>query len=174
MRLVAVLLVLLAGCIAPETEPTRELLGYCPQWVPGPGQFAGSVEVDAEARDASVEISPELRNGGRPLDVYRLRLDRLEVEGGVLEVRAHVLNSTAPGRNFFDYRQVAFRSVPFLVLAKAEDVGAEFDVVLSPVSHGETVESKALRLDWTFVGASGKASAEYTVRFLYRVCGAPV
>lgn len=173
------LAVLAAGCVGPEPlGPEPNLLGYCPQWVQGPGQHTGNVVVDADNLAASVRITPEaLRHDGLPLDLYRLRIDALNVTGGQLHLHAYTEGNQTGGRNWYDYRSAGqpFQSVPFLVFrGTGNETGREFDVVLSPLRHADPQDPLPIQLTWRLQsGDSGPAHASvaFTVTYHYRVCG---
>lgn len=181
VALLALAAVLAAGCIAPQQgAPTSPaLLGYCPQWLPGPGQADATHTLDAAAPNATQRVAGEAERDGRPLDVYRVRVQRLDVEGGHVELRARVEGNGTPGRNIYDFRQPAgAKAVPYLVLAGAANDTREYDVLLNPVAQGATLQpAAAVLLDWQFVPdqpGQGHATVGYQVTFLYRVCGAVV
>src|ERR1041385_6855055 len=78
----------LAGCAAPTNKTASSpLLGLCPQWVQGLG--GTSVEAHLVGDDNEThELGPaDATFQGRPLDLYRLHVDRLAVQGR-LELRA--------------------------------------------------------------------------------------
>lgn len=163
------LLVLLAGCAQPEDEDEDALLGVCPQWAQGPGEQAGGVTLSAGNASASRELGPaEATHLGRPLDLYRVRVTGLDVDGR-LELRAEAADGTR--LNVRDYRIKATQGtqmVPVVELdASAE--GKEFDLFLSPALHEGPAAPAPARLNLTLDGAS--AQLQYAVTFHYKVCG---
>ncbi|MCA1819803.1 MAG: hypothetical protein ABR562_03885 [Thermoplasmatota archaeon] len=172
------LAVLAAGCIMPDQATTTSpLIGYCPQWVAGPETVPGGAALDATSPTRSIAVdAPAATLGRHPLDMYRIRVERLDLVGGDLEVHAAVGNTTH-GLNFYDYRSAGqpFQSVPVLVFRPGgNETHHDFDVLLHPLSEDANADVGPLRLDVAFAPgpAPGHATLEYTVSFLYRVCGA--
>lgn len=162
---------LAAGCTAPTESDPNPLLGLCPEWVQGPGEDPRTLEVGPDAREQSVDLAPPgnaTEHRGRPLDLYRIRIDKLEVAGGKLQLRAF-----AEGRqlNWRDYRAALPQSVPVLTLENATLAEHEFDVHLSAIGQRDPAVPGPLTLQARFEG-EGTARIEYTVTFHYRVCGA--
>jgi hypothetical protein len=166
-RLAAALLpaLLLAGCAAPDEEQPDPLFGLCPQWAQGPGGYTAGVNPAAN-RSEERELGPaNATHLGKPLDLYRIRLDRLEVDGR-LEMRA----LAADGRQLAirDYRQQAPQLVPVVAFLDGSAVGKEFDVFLAPVLHGADPAPAPVTLRWNSTGA---ATVDLSVTFHYKVCG---
>jgi len=183
--LVTLAVVALAGCVVPDPNaPEQEaLLGYCPQWMPGPGQSAATATLNATAPQASHPFeAPQQAVGRHALDIYRIRIDRIDVEGGRVQMHALVgdegTGGNATGRSIYDFRQVPFKQVPNLVLfGAANETKQDFDVMVNDISQSAPTEAHPLRLDWTFLPTQeglGRATVEYHVTFHYRVCGAAV
>lgn len=175
----------LAGCIVPDPNAQEQeaILGYCPQWIPGPGQEAATANLNASSPQASHPFeAPEAAVGRHALDIYRIRIDRIEVEGGRLQMHALVgdegTGGNATGRSIYDFRQVPFKQVPSLMLfGHANETKQDFDVMVNDISQSAPTQAHPLRLDWTFLPAEegvGRALVEYHVTFHYRVCGAAV
>lgn len=170
IALAAVLVALLAGCAAPETTK-NPLFGYCPDWVQGPGNSSGTLHTDAASRNATADILPPGNLSafqGKPLDLYRMRVDTLSLAAGTLQLRA-----TSEGRrlNWRDLRGATPQSVPVLTFPDASAAGHEFEVILSSVSDQDAPQPGPLHVEASYEG-SGRADLGYTVTFLYRVCGA--
>lgn len=165
-RLAALLLVpLLAGCAAPEEEEPDPLFGLCPQWAQGPGGYTSGIHATA-SRSEERELGPaNATHLGKPLDLYRIRLDRLDVDGR-LEMRA----VAGDGRQLAirDYRQEAPQLVPVVVFTDGAAEGKEFDVFLAPVVHGGEAAPAPVTLRWS---STGDATADFSVTFHYKVCG---
>ncbi|MHB1260986.1 MAG: hypothetical protein ACYC2H_04640 [Thermoplasmatota archaeon] len=171
----AALAALLSGCTVPTDEPAADpLFGLCPQWAEGPGRQVldlalpgGSGNATNATATRDVELGPANATlGGRPLDLYRVRLDRLAVDGR-LELRAFA----ADGRQLAvrDYRQVSPQLVPVVVFTDGSAAGDEFEVFLSPVGHDDAGSPAPVTLRWT---ADGNATVAATVTYHYKVCGA--
>jgi hypothetical protein len=160
---------LLSGCTTPTDEPAKDpLFGLCPQWVQGPGstaltlQLAGNESADREVGPANSTID------GRPLDLFRIRLDKLTVDG-VLELRAFGADGHQLGIR--DYRQTGGQQlVPVVVFRDGAAAGHEFDVFLSPVAHGSVGSPAPVTLRW--MPSDGSAMVEASVTYHYKVCGA--
>lgn len=172
---------LAAGCVAPEdTASKANLLGYCPQWLQGPGQAGDSVDLSAALAEGTKIQAADAVWQGHPLDVYRVRLDTLDVAGGALELRAFRDDNHTSSINWYDYRSAGqpFRSVPFLSFrAGSNATGHEFDAVLAGLKQSDITSSGPVQFVWRFVadtgGGEGHGRAEYSVSYLYRVCGTP-
>src|SRR5688572_18257901 len=97
MRILAAasLLLLLSGCAVPEEEDEEDpLFGVCPQWLHGPGEHAAGFHLPSPGAGGNnstvheVELGPAAaEHQGHPLDLYRVTLTKLEVDGR-LELRA--------------------------------------------------------------------------------------
>lgn len=174
----AALVALLSGCTVPTDEEAADpLFGLCPQWTQGPGRQVldldlvggfGNATNSTSTRD--VELGPANATlGGRPLDLYRVRLDSLSVADGRLELRAFA----ADGRQLAvrDYRQSSPQLVPVVVFTDGSAAGHEFEVFLSPVGHDDAGSPAPATLRWT---ADGNATVAATVTYHYKVCGAEV
>lgn len=173
--LVALLLAApLSGCFGQEEEERPDpLVGWCPQWVQGPlsqpvaGNVTGGTQTTHLGPQADGAFSPS--HDGRPLDLYRLRLN-VTVSGGGLRLAAYnaddgtsaILRDT----RFEPGQQVQ----PFARFQEdASDVVLE--ALLNPVDRQTDLVSAPLRLEWT---AEDNATATWSgdVTFHYRVCGA--
>lgn len=163
----AALVPLLSGCAVPTDEEADPLFGLCPQWSQGPGsqpvglRLAGNESVERELGPANTT------HQGRPLDLYRVRLDKLVVEGRT-ELRAVAADGTR--LNIRDYRQTSGQLVPVVVFTDGSATGKEFDVFLSAVGHGDQASPAPVTLLWNQVG--GNATIEASVTYHYKVCGA--
>lgn len=158
---------LLAGCATPTDKPAADpLLGLCPQWVQGGGSESLGVHAADNATETRSLNATAATYQGRPLDLYRLRVDQLTV-GGRLELRAFA----ADGKQLAirDYRQAAPQLVPVVVFTDGSAVGHEFDVMLSPVSQNGTASPAPVELRFTAGGGAGEATL--TVTYHYKVCG---
>jgi hypothetical protein len=166
-RLAALLLLvpLLAGCAAPDDKKADPLFGLCPQWAQGPGGFSSGLHLDNET--AQSELGPANETYlGKPLDLYRVKLDRLSVDGR-LELRA----MAAGGKQQLairDYRQATPQLVPVVVFTDGSAAGREFDVFLSPVLHDAPAAPAPATLAWNATGAS---DVEVSATYHYKVCG---
>ena len=166
----AALAVLLAGCTAPTDEPEDDpLFGLCPQWSQGPGSQALSVRLTGNGSEESRLGEANATAAGKPLDMYRVRLDALAVDGRT-ELRAAAADGTR--LNIRDYRQTSGQLVPVVVFTDGSAVGHEFDVFLSSVAHGSPAAPAPVTLLWT--QASGETTVDATITYHYKVCGAEV
>lgn len=159
---------LLAGCTVPEEGPEQDpLFGLCPQWAQGPGRQALDLDVSG---NASTELGPANETHvGHDLDLYRITVDDLEVDGR-LELRARAADGRQLGIR--DYRIAGSEQiVPVVAFEDGSAAGHEFDVFLSPVSHAGEASPAPVTLHWT---TTGNATVEGLVTFHYKVCGAPV
>lgn len=166
--LAALVFLMLAGCTqpgdAPETDP---LFGLCPQWSQGPGGQTTALRLDGEAPIQRRELGPaEATWDGDAFDMYRVRLDHLNLSGRV-ELRAYDANDRQLGLR--DFRGDTPRIEPMIVVA-ANDQGQEFEIYLSSVKHGSMPAPAPASLGWTLEGDS--AEVAYSVTFHYKVCGA--
>ncbi len=167
----AALVALLSGCTVPTDEPTEDpLFGLCPQWTEGPGRHAMDLDLSGGSGNATrdVQLGPANATfGGRPLDLYRVRLDVIAVADGRLELRAFA----ADGRQLAvrDYRQVSPQLVPVVVFTDGSAAGHEFEVFLSPVGHDDAASPAPVTLRWT---TDGNATVAASVSYHYKVCGA--
>lgn len=166
---VAAVAVVLSGCTVPDEDPEADpLFGLCPQWAQGPGSQPLQLQLAGNGSDSS-ELGPaDPMNGGKPLDLYRLHIDELTVEGRT-ELRALAADGTR--LNIRDYRLSASQQlVPVVAFTDGSAAGQDFDVFLSSVAHGSTPAPAPVTLQWTQVGGNTTASA--TVTYHYKVCGA--
>ena len=185
MRLPAALLLsvvavaALSGCAMPGEDAAEDedpLFGLCPQWTQGPGEQAESFVLPGPAGNASgaprheVAVSPNAtEHQGQPLDMVRVTLDRLEVDGR-LSLRA--FDGEGDQLPVRDYRQEAPQLVPVVVMTGADADGAgglEFDVFLSAISHDAPQAPGPVTLRWSLDGAA--ADVAFTATFHYKVCG---
>ncbi len=182
LGLLAAALVLFAGCAAPVDEEDDPLVGLCPAWLQGPGEAAAGAHL-GPARNVSVEIAPppgpdssdpQVAAGyivdGRSLDLVRVRIAGLAATDGLVELRAHSGDRQLVIR---DYREETAQLKPSVVLGPP-DAGQEFDVLLSPITHGSAPQPGSVRLEWSFSGVSldsATADVTATATFHYRVCG---
>lgn len=165
-RLAALLLLvpLLAGCAAPEEKKPDPLFGLCPQWAQGPGGASSGLHLDNGS--AQSELGPANDTYlGKPLDLYRVRLDRLSVDGR-LELRA----VAADGKQLAirDYRQATPQLVPVVAFTDGSAAGHEFDVFLSPVLQDAPAAPAPVTLRWN---ATGPSDVEFSATYHYKVCG---
>src|SRR5688572_3740944 len=168
VAVLAVAATLLAGCTVPDDETEQDpLFGLCPQWTQGPGEtrldldLSGNESQDAEIGPANATID------GRPLDLYRIRVDNLSV-GSRLEMRAFAADGRQLGIR--DYRIAGTEQiVPVVAFTDASAAGKEFDVFLSPVTHGSAPSPAPVTLRWT--PTSGTSSVDALVTYHYKVCG---
>ena len=174
MRTVAVLLLstlaatALAGCAQPGDDKEADpLFGLCPQWAQGGGEQKSSIVLSSANRTVTRELGPAAAEYlDRPLDLYRVRVDRLELEGD-LDLRATSANGTR--LSIRDYRIEDAQMVPVVSLDPSA-VGHEFDVFLSPVLHDGPLETAPASLVLSLDGSS--AFLEISVTYHYKVCGA--
>lgn len=172
--LVLLLATPLAGCFGEEEEKQEDpLVGWCPQWAAGPqtatvqGNLTNGVQEAYVAPQVDGAFAPE--HEGRPLDLYRLRLN-VTVDGGELRLAAYngdsgtsaILRDTrfAPGQQVQPFARFG---------ENATDVVLE--ALLNPVDLQEDLASAPLRLEWS-VDNGTAAAWQGTVTFHYRVCGA--
>jgi hypothetical protein len=161
----------LSGCTVPEQDPEADpLFGLCPQWAQGPGSHALQLQLAGNGSDSS-ELGPANDTfDGKPLDLYRLHIDQLAVEGRT-ELRALAADGTR--LNIRDYRLSASQQlVPVVAFTDGSAAGQDFDVFLSSVAHGSTPSPGPVTLQWTQV--AGNTTAAATVTYHYKVCGAEV
>jgi len=172
LALAAVASFALAGCVTSDQPAQDNLIGDCPDWQQGPGQFDGHADLAGDHPVNATVAPANMTLGRRSLDLYRIRITRIAVDGGRAELHAWAANGSR-AFNIYDYRPNPFHSVPFLSLHGGANDTGEYDVLLSPPAQGEAPQPTALQLDWTFVpsGAGGSATIDYTVTFHYRVCG---
>lgn len=163
---VALLALTLAGCAAPDAG--NPLLGFCPQWAQGPEVKHGSYDGNGGAQ---VLEATNLTYLGRPLDMFRLRIDALSVKNGTLELRAFAFDNDTRGtqRNWRDFRPVTPQSVPVLVL-DGSAVGHEFEATLTSIAQQERARPGPLQLAWN-PSSGASVHVEYTVTEHYKVCG---
>lgn len=173
--LLALLALLMPGCTEEPEDRDDPLFGLCPQWIQGPGHEAVTVDVDASNGPAEQVVRPVEDGGlrdehrGRPLDMYRVVLESVEVTDGALELRAYA-NQSDERKAIRDYRVDGAQLQP-VVRITSEDAGREFDVALTSVSQDTVPAPAPLRLSWTFVGG-GQGHVVGNVTYHYRVCGA--
>lgn len=179
-----VLALLLSGCTANDDTDANPLFGWCPQWVQGPGSHPVNLyisDVNAENETDSRILHPPgisfSGNGtpdvfqGRPLDLYRITLDRINATGNV-ELRAFDQDGIQLGIRDYRHQDDAVQVVPLAIVA-ADDAGAHFDVALTSVSHDDRANPGSLRVRWTMADG-GAAVIAYTATYHYKVCGAQV
>ena len=164
----AALAALLSGCVVPtDDSPADPLFGLCPQWEKGPGAYTLGLQLQGnESQERELGPAETLLNG-KPLDLYRVHLDRLEVEGRT-ELRATAADGSR--LNLRDYRQTPSQLVPLVVFTDGSAAGHDFDIYLSSVAHGSTGSPAPIRLLWTQVG--GETTVDVTATYHYKVCGA--
>jgi hypothetical protein len=179
---------LLSGCAVPTDEPEADpLFGLCPQWAQGPGEEeldvalsadGGTGNSSASGSGASVNgsasqdvalASANATHDGRPLDLYRILVDGLDVDGR-LELRAFAADGRQLGIR--DYRLTGTQIVPVVAFTDGSGAGHEFDVFLSPVAHDGQPSPAPVTLRWT--ATQGSATVEGSVTFHYKVCGAEI
>jgi hypothetical protein len=155
---------LLAGCAAPEEDKPDPLFGLCPQWTQGPGAYAGGFHAANES--VGRELGPANETYlGKPLDLFRVRLDKVAVDGR-LELRAEATDGKQLAIR--DYRQEAPQLVPVVVLTDGSAAGHEFDVLLSPILHGAAAAPAPVTLRFN---VTGDAAVEFSATYHYKVCG---
>lgn len=176
---------LVAGCAQPGKDAEGDpLFGLCPQWAQGHGGLTSSARLEGTATNANATNATEETNANpaasatsvlepadalflnRPLDLYRVRIEGLDLNG-TLALRA----AAADGMRLAirDYRSMDIPLVPVVHL-DARDVGKEFDVYLSPVLDESPAATAPARLEWTLEGTS--AFVNFSVTYHYKVCGA--
>jgi len=161
---------LLSGCAAPTNGTAAQpLLGLCPQWQQGGGSASIGVNAPANGTDEHQLGPADPTFSGKPLDLYRVRVDTLSVPQR-LEMRAFA----ADGKQLAirDYRQATPQLVPVVVFTDGSAAGHEFDVFLSPVTQNGTAAPAPATLRFTSGGAASEAGL--TVTYHYKVCGADV
>jgi hypothetical protein len=170
----------LAGCLAEEPAPeTKSSLGLCPSWLAsgeGPQREAFVLTADNGSVERVVDVVPaNLSVAGRPVDRYRIGLETMAVEGGIVELRAARTGNATRPLDLYDYRSRPITKLPFLAfLGGANETGREYDVfLLGPEDVGRG-EGAPIALEWRLV-PSGTAPAQATIAFnvthAYRVCG---
>lgn len=189
LLLSAMAALVLAGCAVPgeEAEEDDPLFGLCPQWTRGPGGQAGSFVLPAAAAGngsaagnasdggagpagtVSHEVvldAVQAELDGQPLDVVRVALERLDVDGR-LSLRA--FDAEGDQLAVRDYRQPAPQLVPVVVMEGGRDGDLEFDVLLSSLTHDAPQAPGPVTLRWTLDGAA--ADVAFAVTYHYKVCG---
>jgi hypothetical protein len=166
---VAALAAFLSGCTVPEEDPEADpLFGLCPQWAQGPGSQPLGLQLAGNGSQASPLGPANATHDGKPLDLYRLHVDEMSVQGRT-ELRALAADGTR--LNIRDYRLAPSQQlVPVVAFTDGSAAGQDFDVFLSSVAHGSTPAPAPVTLQWTQVG--GNTSAAATVSYHYKVCGA--
>lgn len=162
---------ILPGCTVPDEDPEADpLFGLCPQWVQGTGSQPLQLQLAGNASESS-ELGPaDATHEGKPLDLFRLHVDQLTVEGRT-ELRALAADGTR--LNIRDYRLAPSQQlVPVVAFTDGSAAGQDFDVFLSSVAHGSTPAPAPVTLQWTQVG--GNTTAAATVTYHYKVCGAEI
>jgi len=166
------LVLLLAGCALPgdedEADEPDPLFGLCPQWTQGQDEQSGQVQLGNGTGTQDVELGPAAaERGGRPLDLYRVTLTDLTVDGR-LELRAH----DADGDRLLvrDFRQEQPQLVPVVVFTDGSAEGQDFEVYLSPITSDDEAEPTPASLTWSLNGTA--AAVSFDVTFHYKVCGA--
>jgi hypothetical protein len=176
MRLAAVLALgallagstLLAGCTLPGTPTAKQspLFGLCPQWEQGTSKETLGLHLNGTS-NATRELGPaDASLHGHPLDLYRIQVKRLVVDGR-LEVRAHAADGKQLGIR--DYRAAAPQITPVLVFTDGSASDHEFDVFLSPVAENGTAAPAPVSLQFRFTGTD--ALVDVDVTYHYKVCG---
>lgn len=169
VAVLAVAATALAGCTTPGEEEVDPLFGLCPQWAQGGGKHTFGLSLAGNGSERR-ELGPANETfTGKPLDLYRVHLDKLVVDGRT-ELRA----SSADGKALpiRDYRQPSTQLIPFVVFTNSSAAGYDFDVFLSSVAHGSTPAEAPVTLEWRQV--RGEAQVDASVTFHYKVCGAEV
>lgn len=173
MRLLALLILglLLAGCVTPDATNPNPLFGLCPQWEAGPDQHAGSVLLNATARQANQVLAPAaLSQHGRPFDMVRIRVDQADVAGTNLQLRA--FNETGAPLIWRDLRQQEPQVVPVIIFGPGSDAAThEFEAYLTSVSQDQPARPGPVEMRWNLEG-NGTATLSYVATFHYKVCGA--
>lgn len=171
-----VLLLLLAGCAAPDEDEEDPLFGICPQWLHGPGGQTtgfrlaanGTGNATDNATVQETELGPAAEeHQGHPLDLYRITLTKLEVDGR-LQLRAF----DGDGKQLLvrDYRKETPQQVPVVVFTDGDAVDHEFEVFLGDVTGDDAGSPSPVTLRWTLDGAAAEVGFDAT--FHYKVCGA--
>lgn len=153
---------------------TSRLLKYCPQWEQGPEPHPDAVDLNATHLGENRTESPALTHDGLPLNMYRVHIDRLEVQGGTLELRAYK-DAGLTQLNWFDHRSTGSNPSFLDFRGGANETDYDFDTLLTTVQESDTGAGQSIRLDWRFLPdrpGEGQARVEYTVTYHYRVCGA--
>jgi hypothetical protein len=170
--IVLVLAASVAGCAEPPEEEGEALFGLCPQWVQGPGEQRGTLDV-APTNATPVRLAPQgLQDDGtgdgaqftnRSLDVVRVVFSNVT---GRIEVRAYDTEGRQLG-----IRALAAdgRQIEAVHAIDADDEGDEFDVHLTPITHDEAPRPGPVRLE---LRSDTAASAGFVATFHYKVCGA--
>lgn len=164
----AALAALLSGCAVPEEEPEQDpLFGLCPQWQQGPGSFPLALAVSGNRSEDSEVAEANGTFDGRPLDLLRVHVNNLTVAGR-LDLRAFSADGLQLGIR--DYRIAGTEQiVPVVAFTDGSAAGREFDVFLSPVTHGSPAYPMPLTLRWS--PAEGESTVDAVVTYHYKVCG---
>lgn len=175
---VLLLTLLLAGCAGFPGESTSSssssLFSYCPQWTTGPGMAAQHIALlGHENLTVRLDAPSGLAYEGHPLDLVTMKVTNLTTGGGAIVVRVFADAGGAAGT------QLAIRSlrgdapayVPLLPFSTAADAQREFEVLLSPVTHGSPPAAGPLWLQLSNEGGQ-PGLLDLGARFGYRVCGA--
>ncbi|MFA5944942.1 MAG: hypothetical protein WC876_10810 [Candidatus Thermoplasmatota archaeon] len=166
----AALAAFLSGCVVPTDDSAVDpLFGLCPQWAQGPGAHTLGLHLQGNESQER-ELGPaEATVDDKPLDLYRIHLDRLDVSPGA---RTELRATAADGArlNLRDYRQTTSQLVPLVVFTDGSAAGHDFDVYLSSVAHDSAGSPAPVTLEWTQTG--GETTVEATTTYHYKVCGA--
>ena len=167
------LLLLLAGCALPGAEEAEDepdpLFGLCPQWTQGPGGQTSGFHLGGNQTEHPVELGPaNEEHEGLPLDLYRITLTNLSVQGR-LELRAFDADGRQAGIR--DYRLSAPQISPVAVFTDDGAEGDEVEVYLDPVTGEGSSFRAPVRLQWTIDDGSD-AMVTFDVTYHYKVCGA--
>ncbi len=162
---VALLVLSLSGCVAPEEAAEDPLVAVCPQWVEGPDAATGNAT--AVPGGVALVLEPT-RDGdlaalhdGFPLDLYVLEV---RSEGPVVARAA-----TTDGRNLL--LRDAAAAEPDSRPSLAADGEASWAVYLTAVTHGTPADPSGVVLNLT---ADAPTEVAVTATPWYRVCGAVV
>lgn len=178
MRLLAAVSIvaatLLAGCAFPNSEDDAEepdpLFGLCPQWVQGGGAQSSGFHLGGNVTQQAIELGPAAaEHQGFPLDLYRITLTNLSVQGR-LELRA--VDADGRGMGLRDFRLSSPQFTPVAVFTDDGAKGEPFELYLDPVTGEGSSYRAPVTLNWTLEGDGADALVTIDVSYHYKVCGA--